>query len=74
MVRILVSLFLSGFLWLLLFSIPVDSQRCLFDVSHDLIVDSVPIRWLTETFQNYVVSLSQKTPTVISQSEGSSSF
>ena len=74
MTRILVSLFLSGFLWLLLFSIPIDSQRRLFDVGHDFIIDSVPVRWLAETFQNYIVSLSSKNPTTISQTEDNSSF
>jgi hypothetical protein len=47
---------LIGFIWLFLFSIPIDKNNRVFDVGFNLIVDSVPVNWAVSTVQEYIDS------------------
>lgn len=47
-------LILGGFLWLLLFSIPVGQGKTLFDVAHHYIVNSGPVHWIVNQFNEKI--------------------
>ncbi len=47
---------LFGFIWLFLFSIPINKDQRVFDVGFNYVVDSVPVNWAVSTVQEYIDS------------------